>query len=126
MKIEDNAPHTERSVKLPDELWDGLLRTVAGARFGMVTTVRLFNAQIISELLLSNRGYLLGRILSGPPQIDGIIDSSSLTFTTSEIEAVEVPAFRFWQRPKWVTLNPQHPTRRAWQNKEGKEVRSAI
>lgn len=117
MSTETNAPHSKHCVKLPDELWNALLRHVPSVARGIILTVRLFNGQLVEALLLSSRGYLLGRVLSGPSQIDGMIDSAPLTFSTQDIEAVQIPAFRFWQRPKWIALNPQHPARRISQER---------
>jgi len=113
MQTEDNAPHKGICTKLPDELWMALARVVPGVAQGMLVTIRLFDGQIIEGLYLSGRGYLLGRIVSGMSQVDGSIDSSPLTFNVCDIEAVQVPAFHFWQRPKWITLNPRHPSRQS-------------
>jgi hypothetical protein len=62
-------------------------------------------------MIVSDRGYLLGRIASGIEGAHGDIDSSMLTFRSEDIVAVQVPAFRFWQRPKWVSLGREHPLR---------------
>jgi hypothetical protein len=107
----------EKCVALPDELWANLLEVLPGAAKGIETYVRLFSGEVIERLVISNRGYILGREAAGLAGYHGTIDNSMLTFSTEDIEAVQVPAFRFWQRPKWVALNPQHPARRAWQER---------
>jgi hypothetical protein len=115
---ETNLPHPGPHVKVPDEIWFNVLRLnqccPAG---GFLGKVRLFGGQVLEQMIVSDRGYILGRIAPGLAGAHGDIDSSMLTFSTEDIEAVQVPAFRFWQRPHWVSLNPDHPARRAWQER---------
>ena len=111
---QNSSPEKETFVALPDELWANLLEVLPGAAKGIETSIRLFSGEIIERLVISNRGNIIGLEAPGLAGYHGTIDNSMLTFRTEDIEAVEVPAFRFWQRPKWVALNPQHPARRAW------------
>jgi hypothetical protein len=107
-------PERQKVVALPDELWAKLLEALPGAAKGIETSIRLFSGEIVERLVVSNRGDVIGREAAGLAGYQGTMDNSMLKFRTDDIEAVQVPAFRFWQRPKWVALNPQHPARRAW------------
>ena|SRR5207249_1142786 len=116
--MSQNSPQEkEKFAALPDELWANLLEVLPGAAKGIETSVRLFSGEIIERLVISNRGNVIGREAPGLAGYHGTIDNSMLTFSTDDIEAVQVPAFSFWQRPKWVALNPQHPARRAWEER---------
>ena len=110
---ESNQPHTGPYVKVPDEIWFNLLqlnRPCCRAG-GFLGAVRLFSGEVVDNLIVSDRGYLLGRIASGLAGAHGDVDCSVLTFQSDDIEAVQVPAFRFWQRPKWVALGrPASPS----------------
>ena len=107
----------EKSVALPDELWTNLLEVLPGVAKGIETSIRLFSDEVVARLVISNRGYILGREAKGLAGYHGTIDNSMLTFSTEDIEAVQVPAFRFWQRPRWIALNPDHPARRERQQR---------
>lgn len=112
-----NLPHETPCVRVPDEIWFSLLRYRRCPAGGFFGAVRLFDGQILQRMIVSDRGYVLGRMAAGLAGYHGTIDNSMLTFRTDDIEAVQVPAFRFWQHPKWVALNPEHPARRAWQER---------
>jgi hypothetical protein len=107
----------EKCVVLPDELWYNLLETFPGSPLGVEMSVRLFSGEVLHRMVISDRGTVLGREAEGLAGYHGVIDDSTLTFRTEDIEAVQVPGARFWQRPKWVALNPKHPARQAWQNR---------
>jgi hypothetical protein len=116
--MNQNPPsEKEKGVALPDELWANLLEVLPGAAKGIEASIRLFSGEVIEGLVISNRGNALGRVATGLAGYHGTIDNSMLTFSTQDVEAVQLPAFRFWQRPKWIALNPQHPARRAWQER---------
>lgn len=109
---ESNQPHMGTYVKVPDEIWFNVLQLNRCCHAGgFLGAVRLFDGKVIEQMIVSDRGYILGRVAPGLAGGHGDIDGSMLTFSTDEIEAVQVPAFRFWQRPQWVALNPQHPLR---------------
>src|SRR3954466_499317 len=106
---------TRESVMLPDDLWAHFLDVLPGAAKGIKTSIRLFSGEILEELLISNRGYILGRQAEGLAGYHGAIDNSMLTFGSDDIEGGLRPKFHFWERPKWVALNPHHPNRLRWQ-----------
>lgn len=112
MPTEDNRPHVERSVKLPDEVWSRLLETGRVFPSGVFASVRLLDGRTIDNVLISNRGYVLGPLAAGLAGAHGSFDSSVLTFTTKDIEGVLARRRHLWQRDIWVCLNPQHPARR--------------
>jgi hypothetical protein len=114
---QNSPPEKEKFVALPDELWANLLEALPGAAKGIETSIRLFSGETVKRLVISNRGYIVGREAAGLAGYHGTIDNSMLTFNTEDIEAVQLPVFHFWRRPKWVALNPQHPARRAWQER---------
>ena len=114
---QNSPPEKEKCVALPDELWANLLEVLPGAAKGIETSIRLFSGEVIERLVISNRGNVLGREAAGLAGYHGAIDNSVLRFSAEDIEAVQIPSFHFWQRPKWVVLNPQHPARRAWQER---------
>ena len=99
-------------MKIPAELWASFLEALPGAAKGAQASVRLFSGDVIRDLTISNRGYVLGREAPGLAGYHGTIDDSMLKFTELDIEALQVPAFHFWQRPKWVALGPDHPARK--------------
>jgi hypothetical protein len=115
MFTEDNRPHVEPSVKLPDEVWSRLLNTGRVSPFGLLASVRLLDGRIINKVLISNRGYILGPMAPGLAGAHGSFDSSVLTFATKDIEGVLAHRRHFWQRDMWVCLNPQHPARREYE-----------
>ena len=115
MPTEDNRPHIEPSVKLPDEVWHRLLETGRVYPIGIFATVRLFDGRKVERALISNRGYVLGSLAPGRAGSDGICDSSVLTFATKDIEGVLARRRHFWQHDIWVCLNPQHPARRDYE-----------
>lgn len=102
---------------LPDELWSSLLRVRRCPPGGFITSIRLFDCQVIEELLINDRGCVLGGIAPGLAGAHGDIDTSMLTFQTADIEAIQAPVLHVWQQRKWIALNPQHPTRRAWEER---------
>ena len=108
-------------IALPDEIWRDLLDALPGARRGMCTSVRLLSGTVIHDMIISNRGFILGRDANGLAGAHGMIDDSMLTFRETDIEAVSIPAFHFWQRQKWIALDPNHPARR----KKADETQSA-
>ncbi|SRR6266566_7288180 len=112
-----SQPEKERCVVLPDELWANLLEKLPGAAKGIETSIRLFSGEVINRLIISNRGNILGREAGGLAGYHGTIDNSMLTFGAEDIEAVELPAFHFWQRSKWIALSPRHPNRLKWQQR---------
>lgn len=120
MTDQNRRAEREKCVAVPDELWSNLLEMLPGARKGIETSIRLFSGDVIKGLVISNRGYILGQEAAGLAGYHGTIENSMLTFNTEDIEAVQVPAFRFWQRPKWIALNPDHPARQAWQERARK------
>ena len=101
-------------MKLPDEVWQRLLTTDMRLHFGMIGAVRLLDGRVFEDLIISNRGYVLGREMPGLAGAHGAIDASVLTFKTDDIEGVRLPRGRFIRREKWVCLNPEHPARRAF------------
>ena len=115
--MQNSPSEGPKHVALPDGLWANLLEVLPGAAKGIETSIRLFSSKIIERLVISNRGNIIGREAEGLAGYHGTIDDSMLTFSTDEIEAVQVPAFHFWQQPKWIALNPQHPARRAWKER---------
>jgi hypothetical protein len=111
MQPESNAPFTGHAVKLPDEVWSSAVDSGRVGWAGVVASVRLLDGTMLEDLIISNRGYILGRVVNGPPAMDGQIDGSMLTYETSEIEGVRIGRRHLWQRPLWLLLNPQHPAR---------------
>lgn len=112
-----NLPHEEPHVKVPDEIWFSILRLRRCPAGGFSASVRLFDGRFLERMIVTHRGYILGQIAAGIAGGHGDMDNSMLTFNTDDIEAVQLPAFHFWQHSKWVALNPEHPTRRAWQER---------
>lgn len=115
-----NLPHEERHVKVPGEIWFSMLRQRRCPAGGLFASVRLFDGKVLERMIVTDRGYILGRIASGLAGGHGDVDNSMLTFSTDDIEAVELPAFHFWQHSKWIALNREHPARRAWQERAKK------
>jgi hypothetical protein len=109
-----SSDQEHKSIPLPDELWASLLVVLPTAARGIETSIRLFSGDVIDRLIISNRGNILGTEAAGLAGAQGTLDHSMLTFSTEDIEAVQLPAFHFWQRPRWIALNPQHPARQAW------------
>lgn len=116
--IAANLPHEEQHVKVPEEIWFSILRLRRCPAGGFFASIRLWNGKSFDRMIVTDRGYILGRIASGVAGGHGDVDNSMLTFSTDEIEAVQVPAFHFWQRAKWIALNPQHPARQAWRERK--------
>jgi hypothetical protein len=115
MSIKENRPHVEASIKLPDEVWLRLLETGRVYPGGIFVSVRLLDGRIIRDVLISNRGYVLGPMAPGLAGAHGGFDSSVLTFATKDIEGVLARSRHFWQRDIWTCLNPQHPARRDYE-----------
>jgi hypothetical protein len=115
MPIEDNRPHVEASIKLPDEVWLRLLETGRVYPSGVFASVRLLDGRMIHNVIISNRGYVLGPLAPGLAGGHGDFDSSVLTFATKDIEGVLARRRHFWQRDVWACLNPQHPARRDYE-----------
>jgi hypothetical protein len=111
MRPESNAPHEEQSVKLPDEVWS-LALSSGRVRDSFWASVRLLDGTVLDDMIISSRGYVLGKLMDGLAGAHGGIDFSMLTFRTSEIEGIRIGRRRSWQRPVWVLLNPDHPARR--------------
>jgi len=99
-------------VKVPDEIWFSLLKQRRCPAGGFFATIRLLNGKTFERMVVSDRGFILGKMAAGLAGAHGDLDASMLTFTTDDIEAVQLPPFHFWQRPKWIALNPGHPNRR--------------
>jgi hypothetical protein len=116
---ENTSAKPIKCVELPDELWTKLLEALPNAAGGYETSIRLFDGQVLERLIITNRGSIAGREAEGLAGYHGTIDNSVLTFGSDDIEAIQVPAFSFWQRPKWIALNPDHPARLNWQNRNG-------
>ena len=112
-----NLPHESPCVKVPDEIWFAILKSRRCPAGGFSTAVRLFNGKILEQMIVSDRGYILGRIAPGIAGAHGDMETSILNFVIGDIEAVLLPPFHFWQRPKWIALNPDHPARLAWRER---------
>ena len=112
MRPSTNNAHDEPCIKLPDEVWQRLLETDMRLHFGIMGAVRLLDGRVIEDLIISNRGYVLGCEMPSLAGAHGGIDSSVLTFKTDDIEGVRLPRGRFFRRERWVCLNPEHPARR--------------
>jgi hypothetical protein len=99
-------------VMLPYELWLKLVEIESAAVKGNEISVRLFSGEIIQGLFISAYGEIAGRSASGARAGDLLVARPPLTFKGDDIEAVQVPASHFWQRPRWLALNPHHPARK--------------
>lgn len=110
MYPESNAPHDGQAVKLPDEVWS-LALSSGRVRTMFWGSVRLLDGTVLDDVIISNRGYVLGKLMDGLAGAHGGIDSRVLTFGTPEIEGIRIGRRHFWQRPVWFLLNPNHPTR---------------
>jgi len=101
--VENNTPHDEQCVKVPDEIWWQLFAHCGAGLGWFYTSVRLLDGKVIDNLFISNRGYILG---TEAPGLSGAHD----------IEAVllERRRFFFWRQSRWIRLNPQHPARRQY------------
>jgi hypothetical protein len=120
MENEINSPHEKLCVKVPDEIWQQLFAS-RGKGIGMFSvSVRLLNGEVFTDLLISNRGYIVGREAPGLAGAHGDIDNSMLTFKTEEIEGImlRLRYFIFW-KSRWICLNPRHPARRQYQKIHG-------
>jgi hypothetical protein len=100
-------------IKVPDEIWFALLKQRRCPAGGFFASIRLINGGVFEQMIVSDRGSVLGKKIAGLAGFHGDIDTSMLNFTTDDIEAVQVPAFHFWQRPKWIALNANHPNRKS-------------
>ena len=87
-------------------------RRLAAQNETAIGTVRLLDGKVIEGLVVSNRGFVLGREAPGLAGAHGAIDSSMVTFTSDDIEGFCLKWGRLWRRERWVTLNPRHPARR--------------
>lgn len=112
MTPETNAPEDAKATKLPDEVWSRALASGRVSWAGLSADVRMLDGTVYEDMVISNRGYVLGRLMSGGPEVSGSIDSSMLSFATPDIEGIRIRRRHIWQRPIWVLLNPQHPARR--------------
>jgi hypothetical protein len=97
---------------LPDEIWAGLLDLGMKMGGGLVGTLRLLDGKLMPDMIISNRGFVLGREAPGLAGAHGAIDCSVLTFAGDDIEGICLSWGRFKRRERWVVLNPQHPARR--------------
>jgi hypothetical protein len=112
--VENNNPHDEQCVKVPEEIWWRLFALHAEGWGWSYTSVRLLDGRVIDNLCISNRGYILGTEAPGPAGAHGSLDKTVLTFSTPDIEGVLMRRRRlfFGRQSLWVCLNPQHPARR--------------
>ena len=114
MTPETNAPEDCKAIKLPDEVWSGAIASGRVSWGGLSADVRMLDGTVYEDMLISDRGYVLGRLMEGLAGAHGGIDNSMLSFATPDIEGIRIGRRHFWQRPTWVLLNPQHPARRAY------------
>ena len=98
-------------IKVPSEIWFNLLKQRSCPAGGFFASIRLINGSVFEQMIVSDRGSILGKKAASLAGFHGDIDTSMLNFTTDDIEAVQVPAFHFWQRPKWIALNSRNPNR---------------
>jgi hypothetical protein len=94
-------------IRVPDELWFNLLAHKPCGPGGMETAVRLKDGSIIKNMIISDRGFLLGQEAPGLPGVHGKIDDSQLNFTSDDIAAVLAPKRHFWSKARWVCINPK-------------------
>jgi hypothetical protein len=88
-----------KHVVLPDDVWCSLLRLFPRSFLKSTVYVRLISGEILHQMVISDRGVVLGRKID-----NGQLDNSMLTFGTRDIEAIQVPAVHFWQRPRWFVV----------------------
>ena len=101
----------EMEIKVPSEIWLDLLKQRICPAGGFFASIRLINGNVFEQMIVSDRGSILGKKAERLAGFHGDIDTSMLNFTTDDIAAVQVPAFNFWKRPKWIAVNPRHPNR---------------
>jgi hypothetical protein len=112
MPVASHSPMSNQGIALPDEIWAALLDIGMKLGGGLVGTLRLLDGKLIDGMIVSNRGFVVGREAPGLAGAHGAIDSSMLTFNSEDIEGFCLAWGRLWRRERWVTLNPQHPARR--------------
>jgi hypothetical protein len=112
MPVPSHSPMSKEEVALPDEIWAALLDIGMKMGGGLIGTVRLLDGKLIEHLVVSNRGFVLGREAPGLAGAQGAIDSSMLNFRSEDIEGFCLSWGRFLRHKRWVTLNPRHPARR--------------
>jgi len=115
--VENNNPHDEQCIKVPEEIWWQLFAQRGAGQGWFYTSVRLLDGKVINNLFISNRGYILGTEAPGLAGAHGSLDKSVLTFSTPDIEGVLLQRrrFLFWRQSRWICLNPQHPARRQYE-----------
>lgn len=112
MPIPYHSPNSTDGIRLPEEIWTALLNIGMKMGGGLIGTVRLLDGKLLADMIISNRGFVLGRQAPGLAGAHGDIDSSMLTFTSDDIEGICLSWGWFRRRERWVILNPQHPARR--------------
>lgn len=112
-----SEPQPQKRIELPDELWSRLLDAPPGAIRGIEISIRLFSGEVFERLIVSNRGYILGREAVGMAGVHGAIDDSALTFESEDIEAVRVGDSRFLKQPGWIALDPENPAWDSWRKR---------
>lgn len=90
-------------IKVPDELWYNLLAKEPCGPGGMQTAIRLSDGTILENIVISDRGFILGQEASGLPGSHGKLDTSRITFTPNDIAAIQVPKRHVWNRTQWVS-----------------------
>lgn len=110
--MQSSQPNVEKGIRLPDEIWSGLLDLGMKMGGGLVGSVRLLDGTLFDDMIISARGYVLGREAPGLAGAHGTIDSAMLTFSADDIEGVRLSWGRFRRHERWVVLNLNHPARR--------------
>ena len=103
---------SDQGISLPDEIWATLLDCGMKMGGGLDGTVRLLDGTLFENMIVSNRGLILGREAPGLAGAHGAIDSSMLSFRSEDIEGFCLRWGKALRHERWVTLNPQHPARR--------------
>lgn len=101
----------DKSIPIPDDLWTRLLQKCTRASKGLRTSIRLNCGNVMEDMIIWGDGKILGKQADGMAGYHGSIDSSMLTFISQDIEAVQIPAFHFWERPKWITRERVDPSK---------------
>ena len=117
MDSETNTSEQDDSVMLPDEVWSLAIASRRVSPLGIVADVRLLDGSIYEDMLISDRGFVLGLPMDGLAGAHGGIDSSILSFETDDIEGIRIGRRHIWQRAIWLCLNPEHPARHNYNRK---------
>src|ERR1019366_7077084 len=86
MPVQYHSPMSDQGIPLPDEIWAALLDLGMKMGGGLAGTVRLLDGTLFEDMIVSNRGFILGREAPGLAGAQGAIDSSMLNFKSEDIE----------------------------------------